>query len=272
MVLFNRGRSLSDRTGGKSTSEPQYQCLAWFFVTLTVLLRSSFISLNFFVLIPIGQKQLDPDAIWISAIFSFTFPPGVLAAYVAQFLLILKTLPIESHVQGLDNVTNISTLVALAPNLQEELLLLSGFLPSWLNLIFSHDFGWHSFTTELLDYLQLGSRSTFARANMGSYLKATHQKKDWWCPRLLMCLKGCTDKTVLKFAKKAWTNHLNKQDDYFYTGLYIGESLKFCMRMSRNHPLQFLSWFPATHTFMLAWLSQLIRLRVLAWKQLWPYC
>ena len=95
---------------------------------------SSFFSLHFFVLIPIGQKQLDPDAIWISAIFLFTFPPGVLAAYVAQFLLLLKTLPIEFHVQGLDNVTNISTLVALAPNLQEELL--SGFLPSWLNLIF----------------------------------------------------------------------------------------------------------------------------------------
>ena len=169
--------------------------------TNNVLLRSSFISLHFFVLIPIGQKQLDPDAIWISAIFSFTFPPGVLATYVAHFLLLLKTLPIESHVQGLDNVNNISTLVALAPNLQEELL--SGFLPSWLNLIFSHDFGWHSFTTELLDYLQLESRSTFAGADMGAYMKATHQRKEWWWPRLCMCIEGCIDKTVLKFAKKA---------------------------------------------------------------------
>ena len=159
-------------------------------------------------MIPIGQKQLDPDAIWISAIFTFTFPPGVLATYVAHFLLLRKTLPIESHVQGLDNVTNISTLVALAPNLQEEVL--SGFLPSWLNLIFSHDFGWHSFTTELLDYLQLESRSTFAGADMGA-LKAMHQKKEWWWPRLCMCIEGCTDKTVLKFAKKAWTNLLNNR-------------------------------------------------------------
>jgi hypothetical protein len=93
-------------------------------------------------------------------------------------------------------------------NLQEELL--SGFLPSWLNLIFSHDFGWHSFTTELLDYLQLESRSTFAGADMGA-LKAMHQKKEWWWPRLCMCIEGCTDKTVLKFAKKAWTNLLNNR-------------------------------------------------------------
>ena len=114
--------------------------------------------------------------------------------------LILKTLPIESHVQGLDNVTNISTLVALAPNLQEELL--SGFLPSWLNLIFSQDFGWHSFTTELLDVLQSESRTTFFGADMGSYLKATHQMKDWWLPRLTMCIKGCTDPTVVAFAER----------------------------------------------------------------------
>jgi hypothetical protein len=94
---------------------------------------------------------------------------------------------------------------------------------------------------------------------MGSYLKATHQKKDWWCPRLLMCLKGCTDRTVLKFAKKAWTNLLNKQDDYFYTGLYFGDSLKFHKRMSYNAPSRFLSWFPAMHTFMLARLSPVPR-------------
>jgi hypothetical protein len=123
----------------------------------------------------VRQKQLDPDASWISAIFSFTLPPEVLATYVEHFLLLLETLPIVSHVKGLDNVTNISTLVALDPNLEEELL--SGFLPSWLNLIFSHEFGWHSFTTELLDDLQLESRSTFAGADMGAYLKATHQEE-----------------------------------------------------------------------------------------------
>ena len=126
--------------------------------------------------------------------------PEVLARYVAQFLLLLDPLRIESHVQGLDNVTNISSLLALDPNLQEELL--SGFLPSWLNLIFSQDFGWHSFTTELLDSLQLECRSTFDGADMGSYLKATHQMKDWWLPRLTMCIKGCTDPTVVAFAER----------------------------------------------------------------------
>ena len=93
-----------------------------------VSLRSSFTSRHFFVLIPIAQKQLDPEAIWISAIFSLNFPTGVLAAYVDQFLHLLKTLPIDSHVQGLDNVTNISILLAMTPIVQKELL--SGFLPS----------------------------------------------------------------------------------------------------------------------------------------------
>ena len=106
----------------------------------------------FFVLIPIRQKQLDPDALWIFAIFSFSFPPGVLATYLAQFLLLLETLPTVSHVKGLDNVTNISSLLALDPNLQEELL--SGFLPSWLNLIFFSGF-W-------LAYIHNGTPRCFA--------------------------------------------------------------------------------------------------------------
>ena len=137
---------------------------------------------------------------WIFTIFSFSFPPGVLATYVAQFLLLLDPLTTVSHVKGLDHVTNISSLLALDPNLQEELL--SGFLPSWMNLIFSQDFGWHSFTTELLDSLQLECRSTFDGADMGSYLKATYQMKDWWLPRLTMCIKGCTDPTVVAFAER----------------------------------------------------------------------
>ena len=105
-----------------------------------------------------SKKQLDPEAIWISVIFSLTFPHGVLTAYVAQVLHLLRTLPIKSHVKGLENVTHIATLLAMAPIVQEELL--PGFLPSWLNLIFREDFGWHSFTTELLDDLQSECRCT----------------------------------------------------------------------------------------------------------------
>jgi hypothetical protein len=48
-------------------------------------------------------------------------------------------------------------------------------------------------------------------------------------------------------------------DEAYYTVLYIGESIQFRRRMSRNYPVKFLSWFPATHTFMLAWLSPVSR-------------
>jgi hypothetical protein len=153
----------------------------------------------------------------------------------------------------LDNVTNISSLLALDKNLQKDLL--SGFLPSWLNLIFSQDFGWHSFTTELLDVLQSESRTTFFGADMGSYLKATHQMKDWWWPRLLLCIEGCTDPTVVEFARKVLLNLQSMKDSDYYTVLYFGESISFRKRMVKNDPARFLSWFPASHTFLLARLS-----------------
>ena len=183
----------------------------------------------------------------------FSIPPEVLSTYVAEFLLLLETLRVESHVKGLDNVTSISSLLALDPNLQEELL--SGFLPSWLNLIFSQDFGWHSFTTELLDSLQLESRTTFFGADMGSYFKATHQMKDWWMPRLTTCIEECTDPTVVEFARKVLLNLLSMHDSAYYTVLYFGESISFRKRMRNKDPVRFLCWFPATHTFMLAKLS-----------------
>jgi hypothetical protein len=90
---------------------------------------------------------------------------------------------------------------------------------------------------------------------MGSYVKATHQMKDWWLPKLLVCIEGCTDPTVVEFARKALLNLLSMKDSDFYTVLYFGESISFRQRMSRNYPVKFLSWFPATHTFMLARLS-----------------
>jgi hypothetical protein len=90
---------------------------------------------------------------------------------------------------------------------------------------------------------------------MGSYLKATHQMKDWWWPRLLVCIEGCTDPTVVEFARKVLLNLLSMKDSDYYTVLYFGESISFLKRMSRKDPVRFLSWFPATHTFMLAKLS-----------------
>jgi hypothetical protein len=94
---------------------------------------------------------------------------------------------------------------------------------------------------------------------MGSYLKATHQMKDWWWPRLLMCIEECTDSTVVEFARKVLLNLSSMQDSDFYTVLYIGESIEFRKRMTYKDPVRFLSWFPATHTFLLARLSPVSR-------------
>ena len=131
-------------------------------------------------------------------------------------------------------------------------------------LVEPHFFAWfwlHSFATELLDYLQLGSRSTFAGVDKGVYLKAMHQKKNWWCPRLRMCIKGCTVPIAVEFTEKVLLNLLSMHDEAYYTVLYIGESLNFQRRMSNNDPARFLSWFPTTHTFMLAWLSPVQRIK-----------
>jgi hypothetical protein len=90
---------------------------------------------------------------------------------------------------------------------------------------------------------------------MGSYLKATHQMKDWWWPRLLLCIEGCTDPTVVEFARKVLLNLQSMKDSDYYTVLYFGESISFRKRMVKNDPARFLSWFPASHTFLLARLS-----------------
>ena len=70
-----------------------------------------------------------------------------------------------------------------------------------------------------------------------------------------MCIKGCTDPTVVEFAEKVLLNLLSMHDSAYYTVLYIGESIQFRGRMSSKDPRRFLSWFPDTHTFMLAKLS-----------------
>jgi hypothetical protein len=45
------------------------------------------------------------------------------------------------------------------------------------------------------------------------------------------------------------------KDSDYYTVLYFGESISFRKRMVKNDPARFLSWFPASHTFLLARLS-----------------
>ena len=79
--------------------------------------------------------------------------------------------------------------------------------------------------------------------------------KDWWMPRLTMCIQECTDPTVVEFARKVLLNLLSMKDSDYYTVLYFGESISFRKRMVKNDPARFLSWFPASHTFLLARLS-----------------
>jgi hypothetical protein len=86
-----------------------------------------------------------------------------------------------------------------------------------MNLIFREDFGWHSFTTEFLDYLQSESRSTLAGTDMGAYLKVTHQKKKWWMTRLKMCIAGCTNPTVVEFDEKVLLNLLSMHNEAYFT-------------------------------------------------------
>ena len=76
-----------------------------------------------------------------------------------------------------------------------------------------------------------------------------------------MCIKGCTAPIAVEFTEKVLSNLLSMHGEAYYTVLYIGESLNFQRRMSNNDPARFLSWFPATHTFMLARLSPVQRIK-----------
>ncbi len=82
-----------------------------------------------------------------------------LATYTAQFFRLLSQSPIQSHVRGLDNVTHIKNLLAMSQISSNKIL--SGFLPKWLTFIFNDNFGWHSFSTKVLDEFQLESEGVF---------------------------------------------------------------------------------------------------------------
>ena len=71
-------------------------------------------------------------------------------------------------------------------------------------------------------------------------------------PRLNMCIEGYTDPKVVGFAEKVLLNLLEMHNEAYYTVLYIGESIRFRKRTTQKDPVRFLSWFPATHAFMVA--------------------
>ena len=71
-------------------------------------------------------------------------------------------------------------------------------------------------------------------------------------PVTVIAFEGCTDPIVVEFAEKSLMNLLSMHDEAYYTVLYIGESIRFCKRKTLKDPVRFISWFPATHAFMVA--------------------
>jgi hypothetical protein len=85
------------------------------------------------------------------------------------------------------------------------------------------------------------------------YMKATHQQKKWWIPKVSMCLANADHPSVILFCKRVLANLVSMHDDDWYTVLYGGETTTtFNKRMSCNDPRWFLGWFPATHIFKIA--------------------
>ena len=99
---------------------------------------------------------------------------SVLTAYVILFhTLLSESSSITSHVKGLNNVTHVSKLCSMRDN-----QVLGAFLPGWLNLVYSENFGWNSFTTKVLDSL-VKECQTHEDMKGCVYMKVTHlQKKD----------------------------------------------------------------------------------------------
>ena len=133
--------------------------------------------------IPSEGRQLYSEAEWLQNTMQQKHDAGVLAAYFLLFHTLLSHSSITSHVEGLNNVTHVSKLCWMRNN-----QVLGAFLPGWLNLIYGENFGWNSFTTEVLDSLVVESQ-THEDTKGSAYMKATHLQKKDWMPFLVMCLK-----------------------------------------------------------------------------------
>ncbi len=69
------------------------------------------------------------------------------------------------------------------------------------------------------------------------YMKATHQQKKWWIPKVSMCLVNADHPSVILFCKRVLANLVSMHDDDWYTVLYGGETTTtFNKRMSCNDP------------------------------------
>jgi hypothetical protein len=79
-------------------------------------------------------------------------------------------------------------------------------------------------------------------------VKATHQQKKWWIPKIYMCLANSNHPSVILFCQHVLVNLVSMHDDDWYTVLYCGETITtFDARMKQKDPRWFLDWILATH-------------------------
>ena len=200
--------------------------------------------------IPSEGRQLYSEAEWLQNTVQQKHDVSVLSAYVIRFNTLLSESSITSHVKGLNNVTHVSKLCSMRDN-----QVLGAILPGWLNLVYSENFGWNSFTTEVLDSL-VKECQTHEDTKGCAYMKVTHLQKKDWMPFLDRCLQNSDHPYVLRFCNRVIKILSEMKDDDWYTVLYCGETIQtFMKRMSRKDPRWFLDWIPATHVFRIALLK-----------------
>ena len=128
-------------------------------------------------------------------------------------------------------MTHVSKLCSMRDN-----QVLGAFLPGWLNLVYSENFGWNSFTTEVLDSL-VKECKTHEDTKGCAYMKVTHLQKKDWMPFLVRCLQNSDHPYVLRFCNQLIKILSEMKDDDWYTVLYCGETIQtFKQRMSEKDP------------------------------------
>jgi hypothetical protein len=154
---------------------------------------------------------------------------------------------------GIDNVTSI-TLLKEKGHIPT---LMNAFLPSLMALIFTANFGWSSFTTQVLEDLVAASKTADSgyESTIGvCYMKVYHRTKQWWMGKIRRCVQYCTNRFVLTWAANVRGSLTNLDDNAYFTALYFGESmLTFRQRMAFHYPIHFYEWFgPWTYSFVIS--------------------
>jgi hypothetical protein len=134
---------------------------------------------------------------------------------------------------------------------------MTAFLPSLMALIFTANFGWNSFTTQVLEDLVAASKTADAgyESMIGiGYMKVYHRTKQWWMGKIRRCLQYCTNRFVLSWAENLRVSLTMLDDNAYFTALYFGESMQtFSARMYKNYPIHFYEWFgPFTYSFVIS--------------------